>query len=99
MATAKKTAPKKAASKKVVAKPTPAKKTAPKRVLASQRTIASAKRDEMFAMPQEVKDWIDRASSTLKHQANQIASMKEEIAQLKAYKKFAAQKIQGMSFE
>ena len=99
MATAKKSAAKKAPAKKVVAKTAPAKKTAPKRVLASQSTIASAKRDEMFAMPQEVKDWIDRASSTMKHQANQIASMKEEIAQLKAYKKFAAQKIQGMSYE
>ena len=50
-------------------------------------------------MPQEVKDWIDRASSTMKHQANQIASMKIEIAELKVYKKFAANKIQGMSFE
>jgi hypothetical protein len=99
MATAKKTPAKKAPAKRVVAKAIPAKKTASKRVLASQSTIASAKKDEMFAMPQEVKDWIDRASSTMKHQANQIASMKEEIAQLKAYKKFAAQQIQGMSYE
>lgn len=90
---------KKPAAKKVVAKKAPAKKTALKRIQVSQRTIASVKADEMFAMPQEVKDWIDRASSTMKHQANQIAAMKEEIAQLKAYKKFAANKIQGMSFE
>jgi len=53
----------------------------------------------MFAMPQEVKEWIDRASSTMKHQANTIAELKTEVAQLKAYKKFAAQKIQGMSYE
>jgi hypothetical protein len=53
----------------------------------------------MFAMPQEVKEWIDRASSTMKHQATQILQLKDEIAQLKAYKKFAANKIQGMSFE
>lgn len=99
MATAKKTAAKKAATKKVVAKAAPAKKTAPKRVLASQRTIASVKADEMFAMPQEVKEWIDRASSTMKHQATQILQLKDEIAQLKAYKKFAANKIQGMSYE
>jgi hypothetical protein len=50
-------------------------------------------------MPQEVKDWIDRASSTMKHQANQIAEMKKEIMELKVYKKFAANKIQGMSYE
>lgn len=99
MATAKKITPKKPATKKVVAKPAPARKTAPKRVVASRSTIASAKADEMFAMPQEVKDWIDRASSTMKHQANQIASMKEEIAQLKAYKRFAANKILGTSYE
>jgi hypothetical protein len=99
MATAKKTAAKKAATKKVAPKPTPAKKTAPKRVLASQRTVASAKADEMFAMPQEVKEWIDRASSTMKHQANQIAVLKDEIAKLKAYRKFAEHRILGSSHE
>ena len=99
MATAKKTAAKKAPTKKVVAKAAPAKKTAPKRVLASQRTVSSVRADEMFAMPQEVKEWIDRASSTMKHQATQILQLKDEIAQLKAYKKFAANKIQGMSYE
>jgi hypothetical protein len=50
-------------------------------------------------MPKEVQEWIERASSTMKHQAGQIASMKEEIAELKAYKRFAASKIQGMSYE
>jgi hypothetical protein len=50
-------------------------------------------------MPKEVQEWIERASSTMKHQATQIATMKEEIVQLKAYKKFAANKIQGMSYE
>jgi len=99
MATAKKTAAKKAPAKKMVAKATPAKKAAPKRVLVSQRTIASAKRDEMFAMPKEVKEWIERSSSIMKHQATQIAQLKDELAQLKAYKKFAANKIQGMSYE
>jgi len=95
MATAKKVSAKKTA--KVVT--IPAKKTEVKRVLASQRTIASAKKDEMFAMPQEVKEWIDRASSTMKHQANQIAELKKEVMELKVYKKFAANKIQGMSYE
>ena len=87
------------ATAKTPAKKTTAKKSVPKKVLVSQRTVASAKADEMFAMPQEVKDWIDRASSTMKHQANQIAEMKKEIMELKVYKKFAANKIQGMSYE
>ena len=95
MATAKKVPAKKTA--KVVT--IPANKTAVRRVLASKRTIASAKKDEMFAMPQEVKEWIDRASSTMKHQANQIAELKKEVMELKVYKKFAANKIQGMSYE
>jgi len=99
MTTAKKTAAKKAPAKKVVAKPTPAKKTAPKRVLVSQRTLASVKKDEMFAMPQEVKEWIERSSSIMKHQANQIEQLKEENAKLKAYRKFAEQKILGTSYE
>lgn len=86
-------------AKKTVAKKSPVNKPAVKNIMVSQRTIASAKRDEMFAMPQEVKDWIDRASSTMKHQANQIAEMKKEIMELKVYKKFAANKIQGMSYE
>jgi hypothetical protein len=87
-----------ATAKKVPAKKAPT-KTATKRVLVSQRTVASAKADEMFAMPQEVKEWIDRASSTMKHQANQIAELKKEVLDLKAYKKFAVNKIQGMSYE
>jgi hypothetical protein len=89
---AKKTPAKKAAKKVVTLTPT-------KHIQVSQRTIASVKKDEMFAMPQEVKEWIDRASSTMKHQANQIAEMKKEIMELKVYKKFAANKIQGMSYE
>lgn len=95
MATAKKPAAKKVATKAAVK--APAKKAPAK---AAKRPVQAPRREEQtFAMPTEVKDWIDRASSTMKHQANQIASMKEEIAQLKAYKKFAAQKIQGMSYE
>lgn len=95
MATAKKTPTKKVAAKAPVKAPA---KKAP--VKASNRPVAASKREERtFAMPKEVQEWIERASSTMKHQATQIATMKEEIVQLKAYKKFAANKIQGMSYE
>jgi len=91
MATAKKTPAKKVAAK------APAKKAPVKAV---KRPVEPSKREERtFAMPQEVKEWIERASSTMKHQATQIADLKAEVAQLKAYKKFAANKIQGMSYE
>jgi hypothetical protein len=78
------------------AKKVPAKKVAVKKAVPEKK---APKEEQKFAMPVEVQEWIERASSTMKHQANQIATMKEEIAQLKAYKKFAANKIQGMSFE
>jgi len=82
---------------------TPAKKTVVKAPVKSAPVKKAPTRvlvqEQKFDMPQEVKDWIDRASSTMKHQANQIASMKIEIAELKVYKKFAANKIQGMSYE
>jgi hypothetical protein len=99
MATAKKVPAKKTVAKKVPVKSAPVKKPAPKRVLVSQRTIASAKKDEMFAMPQEVKEWIERSSSIMKHQATQIAALKDENTKLKAYKKFAEHKILGSSYE
>ena len=91
MAATKKTPAKKLATK-APAKKAPAKAIKP--------PVKSPKADNrMFAMSVEVKEWIDRASSTMKHQASQIETMKHEIEQLKAYKKFAVNKIQGMSFE
>lgn len=91
MAATKKTPAKKLATK-APTKKVPAKATKP--------PVKAPKADNrMFAMSVEVKEWIDRASSTMKHQASQIETMKQEIEQLKAYKKFAVNKIQGMSFE
>jgi hypothetical protein len=87
------------AAKKTPAKKAPAKKVATKNIQVSQRTIASAKKDEMFAMPQEVKEWIERSSSIMKHQATQIAQLKDENAKLKAYKRFAENRILGTSHE
>jgi polyhydroxyalkanoate synthesis regulator phasin len=101
MATAKKTP-----AKKIVVTKAPAKKVAVKAptkkapVKAVKRPVKAEKASEpTYSMSREVKDWIDRASSTMKHQANQIATLKEEVQQLKNYKKFAVNKIQGMSFE
>jgi hypothetical protein len=86
-----------AIAKKVPAKKTPAKKTVAKK--AAPKRVLVTGHEQTFNMPQEVKDWIDRASSTMKHQANTIAELKTEVAQLKAYKKFAANKILGTSYE
>jgi hypothetical protein len=98
MATAKKPAAKKAPAKKVVAKKAPTKKIV-KRVLVSERTIASAKRDEMFAMPQEVKEWIERANSTINHLKGRVERLEQENKDLKAYRKFAERRILNVSAE
>ena len=45
--------------------------------------------EQMFSMPKEVSDWIERAQSIMKHQKGEIDRLKVELAELKAYKKFA----------
>jgi hypothetical protein len=49
--------------------------------------------DKTFAMPQEVKDWIERANSIMMHQGGEIQRLKQEVTELKAYKKWAEHRI------
>jgi hypothetical protein len=79
MAIAKKVATK---TTKVVKKVaiTPPKKVAPKE-------------ERQFSMPQEVKDWIERAQSIMNHQRGEIERLKEENKALKTYRKFAEHRI------
>ena len=46
-----------------------------------------------FAMPQEVKDWIDRAHATMNHQKGEIERLKDENKKLKSYKTWAERRI------
>ena len=78
------TAAKKVAAKKPVAKP------AAKKAPAAKKPV---EQEIVHNMPKEVSEWIERASSTMKHLQNQVATLKEENAQLKAYKKFAEGRI------
>jgi len=82
MATAKKVAtlPQKKTVKKVA--------TVPKTV----KRVATVT-EKQFAMPQEVKDWIERAQSIMNHQRGEIERLKEENKALKAYRKFAEHRI------
>jgi len=99
MATAKKTPAKKATKPAAKAKvATPAKK-ATKDVLVSQRTVATAKADQKFTMPLEVKDWIERAQSIMNHQKGQIERLKKENTELKAYQKWAQHRILRSDYE
>jgi hypothetical protein len=96
MATAKKTPAKatkpttKAAKPVVKAKvPTPAKKA----------PTASRAPEEQFRMPAEVKDWIDLAASRMISMQGKIDRLETENKELKAYKKWAENRILGSSYE
>ena len=53
----------------------------------------------LLTMPREVSDWIERAQSIMTHQKGQIERLKAENADLKSYKRWAEQRILGMSHE
>ena len=76
-----------ATAKKPAAKKTPLQKKA------GNTAAAPKKDDQVFSMPQEVKDWIERANSIMKHRQGEIDRLKVEIAELKAYKKWAESRI------
>jgi polyhydroxyalkanoate synthesis regulator phasin len=49
--------------------------------------------EPQFSMPMEVKEWIERAQSIMNHQRGEIERLKEEVKDLKAYKKWAEHRI------
>lgn len=77
----------------VTAKKTPAKKAPAKKVLVQSNKVATAKKEEEFRMPQEVKDWIDQAMSRMRSMQNKIDKQAVEIAELKSYRKWAEHRI------
>ena len=83
MATAKKTI--KAPAKKVMAKKAVSKKLAPKK----QDEFS----EQTYAMTREVKEWIERANSTIQPLRGKVARLETENKELKAYQKFAEQRI------
>ena len=83
MATAKKPATK-------AAKPAP-KPKAP--------TVPKKPPEPQYAMPMEVKEWIDRAQSIMNHQRGEIERLKTENKDLKAYKKWAEHRLLSSSYE
>ncbi len=92
MATAKKTPAKKATKPAAKAKaPTPAKK--------APVAPAKASGERTYTMPQDVKDWIERAQSIMNHQKGQIDRLTVENKELKAYKKWAEHRILRSDYE
>ena len=54
---------------------------------------AKAAEEKTFRMPKEVSEWIERASSTMKHLQSNLDDLTKENKDLKAYKKWAEKKI------
>jgi len=52
--------------------------------------------EKKFDMPQEVSDWIERASSIMKNQKGQIDELKAENKDLKSYRAWAEKRILQM---
>ena len=92
MATAKKT-PTKTASKPVAAKKSPPKAKAP------AKPQSAPEDQKTYTMPQDVKDWIERAQSIMNHQKGEIERLKKENTELKAYKKWAEARILRSDYE
>lgn len=52
-----------------------------------------------FSMPMEVKDWIERANSTIQHLRGEVERLKTENTELKSYKKWAEHRILRSDYE
>jgi polyhydroxyalkanoate synthesis regulator phasin len=50
-------------------------------------------KETLYSMPQEVSDWVERATSIMSHQKGEIERLKEEVKELKAYKQWAEHRI------
>lgn len=59
-----------------------------------KKAIAEKAAEETtYRMPKEVSEWIERASSTMKHMQSKIDDLTKENKDLKSYKKWAEKKI------
>ena len=90
MATAKKTT-KTPLAKKAKSTGAPPSAMKPKR--------APAQKEQTFAMPMEVKNWIEQAHSTINHLRGEVERLKTENKELKSYKRWAEQRILRSDFE
>ena len=73
------------------------KKTVAKKTVTKKAAIKSQAQE--FRMPQEVKEWIDQASSRLAYMTSEIERLKEENKRLKRNHKIMETRVMGMSLE
>ena len=77
---------------KVATKSTKTTKVAQKATKTARKTTPKAD-EPTYHMPVEVRDWIERTTSMLNHQKGEIARLKQENKELKAYKAWATHRI------
>jgi predicted RNase H-like nuclease (RuvC/YqgF family) len=75
---------------KAPAKKAPAKKVVSKKVAPKKQAEFS---EPTYAMTREVKEWIERANSTIQHLRGKVERLERENKELKAYQKFAEHRI------
>ncbi len=75
---------------KAPAKKAPAKKVVSKKVAPKKQAEFS---EPTYAMTREVKEWIERANSTIQHLKGKVERLERENKELKAYQKFAEHRI------
>ena len=68
----------------------PAKKTP---VKASTKPVAKELPEIKYHMPKPVSDWIESASSRIKHLTGEVSRLKDEIKELKSYRLWAEHRI------
>jgi ribose 1,5-bisphosphokinase PhnN len=84
-------APKKPVKRTTVKKAT---KVAPKPVKAAPKASGA-----VYTMPVEVKEWIEKANSTINHLKGKVERLEDENAKLKAWKIWAENRILQSSKE
>ena len=75
---------------KAPAKKAPAKKVVSKKVAPKKQAEFS---EPTYAMTREVKEWIERANSTIQHLKGKVERLERENKELKAYRRWAEQRI------
>lgn len=70
----------------------PAKKTAAK-------TASKPAEGKQYRMPTEVHEWIEQANSLIKYQKTEIADLKAEVKELKAYKAWASKRLTQADYD
>lgn len=60
---------------------------------AKAKAKAPKRAEPTYLMPTEVRDWIDRADSMIRHLKSEVERLKKENTELRSYRKWAEHRI------